>query len=145
MPDTTPLLGLPYPIGTDLLMDGDEAIRDLALAIESKLGPASSPVVYPAAVGDVFEGSRLYRSGGSGTLRVALRCYDTVPPGGTLLTVPGAWRPQGGVGTSVWRVIVWRQNQNTTVPITLRNDGILYCEVALGNGDNILGMVRYPL
>lgn len=35
MPATTPN-GLPYPVGTDLVRDGDDAIRDLALAVDHR-------------------------------------------------------------------------------------------------------------
>jgi hypothetical protein len=37
MPSTTPK-GFPYPLGTDRLMDGDDAIHDLALAVDTKVG-----------------------------------------------------------------------------------------------------------
>lgn len=36
-PSTTPH-GYPYPLGTDRLTDGDESIRDLALAVDGRLG-----------------------------------------------------------------------------------------------------------
>ena len=38
MPGTTPSLALPYPTGTDRVMDGDNAIQALALAVETDLG-----------------------------------------------------------------------------------------------------------
>lgn len=34
----TTALGFPYPLGTDRVMDGDDAIRALAEAVDSKLG-----------------------------------------------------------------------------------------------------------
>ena len=48
MPATTPH-GYPYPVGTDRLMDGDNAIQALAEAVDSKLGVAAAgSVAYPA-------------------------------------------------------------------------------------------------
>ena len=44
---TTPLLGLPYPDGAERVMDGDNAIGALALAIDAILGRQENP---PAAI-----------------------------------------------------------------------------------------------
>lgn len=47
MPATTPG-GLPYPLGTDLVVDGDDAIRNLATAVDARLTfPGAS---YPAPI-----------------------------------------------------------------------------------------------
>lgn len=37
--------GYPYPLGTDRVADGDEAIRDLAQAIDTKLGVVAGGTV----------------------------------------------------------------------------------------------------
>jgi len=39
----TPIYALPYPLGTDLIIDGDDAIRALAERIEAILDAASIP------------------------------------------------------------------------------------------------------
>lgn len=39
----TPIYALPYPLGTDLIMDGDEAIRALAERLEAVLDAAGIP------------------------------------------------------------------------------------------------------
>lgn len=41
MPANTPK-GYPYPLGTDRLMDGDDAIHALATAVDTKLGVAAA-------------------------------------------------------------------------------------------------------
>lgn len=47
MPQNTPK-GFPYPIGTDRVMDGDDAIRNLATAVDTKVGlVASGQVTVP--------------------------------------------------------------------------------------------------
>lgn len=43
MPANTPK-GFPYPLGTDRVMDGDDAIHNLASAVDTKLGLAASGV-----------------------------------------------------------------------------------------------------
>jgi hypothetical protein len=40
MPATTPK-GYPYPLGTDRVMDGDDSIKALATAVDTKLGVAT--------------------------------------------------------------------------------------------------------
>lgn len=37
---TTPIYALPYPVGTDLIVDGDNAIRELAERVEAILDAA---------------------------------------------------------------------------------------------------------
>ena len=43
MPANTPK-GYPYPLGTDRLMDGDDAIHALATAIDTNLGAAAAGI-----------------------------------------------------------------------------------------------------
>jgi hypothetical protein len=45
MPANTPLFGFPYPLGTDRVMDGDNAMGALALAVEGQLsgGAGTTP------------------------------------------------------------------------------------------------------
>ena len=43
MPATTPK-GYPYPLGTDRVMDGDDAIASLANAVDTKLGVAAAGI-----------------------------------------------------------------------------------------------------
>jgi hypothetical protein len=38
-------LGYPYPVGTDRVMDGDDAIHNLASAVDNKLGLGASGIV----------------------------------------------------------------------------------------------------
>lgn len=52
MPDLTPIYGLPYPVGTDLIMDGDDAIRALAERLEEVLDAASIPPPAPLQTGE---------------------------------------------------------------------------------------------
>jgi hypothetical protein len=44
MPANTPR-GYPYPLGTDRVMDGDDAIHNLATAIDTKLGVSAVGLV----------------------------------------------------------------------------------------------------
>lgn len=44
MPSTTPK-GFPYPLGTDRVMDGDDAIRNLATAVDGSVGAHAAGTV----------------------------------------------------------------------------------------------------
>lgn len=44
MPASTPH-GYPYPLGTDRVMDGDDAIHNLATAVDTQLGAAAQGTV----------------------------------------------------------------------------------------------------
>lgn len=46
MASTTPKLGLPYPVGTDRLMDGDNAIQSLAETLETRFGDPPAMSIY---------------------------------------------------------------------------------------------------
>jgi hypothetical protein len=47
MPANTPR-GYPYPVGTDRVMDGDDAIHNLATAVDTRLGvSATGTVTHP--------------------------------------------------------------------------------------------------
>lgn len=46
---TTPIYELPYPVGTDLIVDGDNAIRALAERVEAVLDAAGVTPPVPAA------------------------------------------------------------------------------------------------
>ena len=53
MPASTPVYGFPYPLGTDRVMDGDNAIEALARAVESQIAAAAYKVLgYAQVVAD---------------------------------------------------------------------------------------------
>jgi hypothetical protein len=47
MPSTTPLFGFPYPVGTDRVTDGDNAIEALARGVETQLSGGGATVSSP--------------------------------------------------------------------------------------------------
>jgi hypothetical protein len=52
MPANTPK-GFPYPVGTDRVMDGDDAIKNLATAVDTMLGTAAAAMVTSAVPGSL--------------------------------------------------------------------------------------------
>lgn len=55
MPANTPL-GYPYPLGTDRVMDGDDAIHNLATAVDTRAGVFASGLAQIASVGGTTVG-----------------------------------------------------------------------------------------
>jgi hypothetical protein len=86
MPASTPLYGLPYPTGTDRVMDGDNAIGALADAVESLVHGSTSPLV------PIFQRS-------SAPFTVPLTTEAGIPS--TLVTLPTV--PAGlGYTAAIW-------------------------------------------
>jgi len=57
MGSQTPFYAFPYPIGTDRVMDGDNAIQALAEKVESVLGKGTSPAARTWAAQRAINGS----------------------------------------------------------------------------------------
>lgn len=95
MSSTTPG-GLPYPLGTDRLMDGDDAIRALALAIDTRLGTDSGWITLPNASGITGTAQLCVRNG---WVFINLHVYGTIVAGATVLVaaggIPAAYRSTG--------------------------------------------------
>lgn len=88
MPANTPR-GYPYPLGTDRVMDGDDSIRALAEAVDTKLGVIASGAVTVTVTNSV-----------SGFAAVVFPAgMFTVPP----KVIPGN---NGGSGSSAYLMTV---------------------------------------
>ena len=67
MPASTPLFGFPYPLGTDRVMDGDNAIGALARKVEDQLSGSAGAVPgapYRSHAAAVFMDNALAANGG---------------------------------------------------------------------------------
>lgn len=81
--------GLPYPIGTDRVVDGDNAIRALAEAVEARIGIKQSVPSVPAA-GWSGVGSLIARGG---FVFLNARMAAVANAADTMLIVPVGMRP----------------------------------------------------
>lgn len=92
MPATTPTNGLPYPLGTDRVMDGDDAIKALAEALDPPWTALPLGANMSARAGFAAPGCRLV-----GTKKVELRGGITkssaLVSADVLGTLPAAMRP----------------------------------------------------
>lgn len=101
MPATTPNLALPYPLGTDRVMDGDDAIHSLATALDgtawvgiaafangwTNFGGGYQAARYRKQAGELWlEG--VIRPGGNGAAAFTLPAGFVIPA--TTLAVAGA-------------------------------------------------------
>lgn len=102
MGSQTPLFAIPYPLGTDRVMDGDDAMHALAQRVEDRVGGCIACVRGPATQSDIgatatailsvsatFKAGHRYRlSASSGNAQVsaaAPTCYASLRVDGTEL------------------------------------------------------------
>jgi hypothetical protein len=142
MPATTAKYAYPYPLGTDPVSDGDDAIKALADRVEAVNGPVAVNVAYAASAADNFEGTKVYKSGGLVVCRLAMRCVTAISAGVFFANVPATHRP---VGT--FRQICWNQAAAgvAVIPVTVNVTGDLYFEVAVPINQVILGHFAWPI
>ena len=94
-PSDTDKLDLPYPLGSDPVADGDNAIRALAERLEYLLGGTNTTGAFTFApnVSNAVEGCAVYASGKLLVCRIAIYCADNFPAMTPLVFVPAGWRP----------------------------------------------------
>jgi hypothetical protein len=145
MANTNPY-GFPYPIGTDRVMDGDNAIQALAEAVNNYLlpadanAPAGGIVLQPSVVADL-EGCAVYRRHSVCFVQFYVKTVAATGVGGFLATVAAGYKP-----TSAVRVMAWApQIASGHAPVTLKADGAIVAEPALAAGTGIYVMFAYPL
>lgn len=95
--------GLPYPVGTDRVMDGDNAIQALAETLDTKLLQDTGNMT-PAAAGFVVASSlwtgltgTCRRKNGTVSLAFNIVCHSDFDPGNIVnqnaVTIPTGWKP----------------------------------------------------
>lgn len=95
---TTPIFAIPYPVGTDRVMDGDNAMQALAERVETILAPTGTPLPYQNGwhdYGSGYEAATYQRIG-----RLVVLQGLASPAGSTSLgicTLPPGFRPAGTV------------------------------------------------
>src|SRR5262245_21823500 len=123
MGSTTPTNGLPYPVGTDRVMDGDDAIAALALALDPPWVALPLGANMSARAGFAVPGCRLV-----GTRKVELRggvqkttAFANVDVLGTL---PANMRPTiqaqlpiAGARTATPATVAWRLDVAATTGV----------------------------
>jgi len=98
MPGSSPLLGLPYPVGTDRVSDGDNVIQALSTALDGTPGKW----IYPAlgsgwTTGAGLAGAITYRLDGVGNCHIQGSLgYTGGQPAAKAFILPVGYRP------SVW-------------------------------------------
>lgn len=146
MPANTPKYALPYPLGTDLIANGDDMIKALAERVEAVLGPTSAAVAYSANAIDAYEGSRFYKSGGLVILKVGVRLNAAFGAGAAFLTAPAGFRPAVNARAVVWDVTAGTWAVGSFVPLTVEAvGGLTYFDAAVATAHSLVGTVVYPI
>jgi len=87
--------GYPYPVGTDRVMDGDDAIKALATAVDTKLGAAAAGTVD-------FTG---LTAGGTGSVTITFPAGRfTAPPTAVNFTVYSGNPSGANTYSAIWAV-----------------------------------------
>lgn len=135
---------LPATNGTVVYRKDTDALQVLkagtweTLSVDTNTDAA---VTYAGGVSDVFEGCRVYRRGSMGVLRLAVSIPGGAAAGATLVTTPTGYRPP-----AITRVMGWNQAAGSTVvPLSLNTNGVLWAEVAVAAGANLLASVPFVL
>jgi hypothetical protein len=93
MPATTPKYAFPYPLGTDLIAEGDDAIKALAERVEAVLGPPWIALPFAAGwanIGGAYDLSYYCKVGGFLYVRGNVMASGTSV---TICTLPAGYRP----------------------------------------------------
>lgn len=137
MGSVTPKFGYPYPVGTDRVMDGDDAIAALATAIENHTAGADAACVAGASI--VLNVGRVYRRGPLGLLVFNALANANVAANATFLTIPAGYRP-----LAQWRGAAFHAGGSVAL-VVASLDGTVTCNLALNNAQSVHGSLVYPI
>ena len=102
MPANTPK-GYPYPVGTDRVTDGDDAIHNLASAVDTKLGVATSGRVDTPIPGALNVQTSVAVTFPAGLFTVAPNLVATAG-GGAPQQAAVSWSAVTTTGVTLWGV-----------------------------------------
>jgi len=142
MPANTPIYGWPYPVGTDRVADGDNAIQDLAEAIEATVDglpiidqnfttsiTLGTNVVLNAFLGGV---ATIGRVGNLAIFRLPFDTTGTLADDATIATLPSGWRP---AETWLGTIAKVSSTGGTATACTVNSAGVVAARTALGAAD----------
>lgn len=142
MPADTPIYGWPYPVGTDRVADGDNAIQDLAEAIEATVDglpiidqnfttsiTLGTNVVLNSFLGGV---ATVGRVGNLAIFRLPFDTTGTLADDAIIATIPAGWRP---AETWLGTLAKVSSTGGVATTITLDSGGLVRARTALGAAD----------
>jgi len=139
MAGTTPILGFPYPTGTDRVADGDNAIQSLAQAVETNLIGANAAVTPGPNI--TVGSSAVYRRGRVGLLVVTNLTTGAVITGGaTILTLPTGYRPPVN-----WYGTVYNYSTLAAIAVAVTPAGLFQGLFNISAANALFGSIEFPL
>lgn len=90
MPGATVRIALPFPLATEPVSQGDDAIKALAEALDTYLQPATTEM---AAIAGFSGGGTAYRRGKMVTLQIAVTSTSARGPGESAVFAPAGMFP----------------------------------------------------
>jgi hypothetical protein len=141
MGSTTPVFAFPYPVGTDRVTDGDNAIQALAEKMEAVKGVKTALVAGGGTAGQDADGICVYRLPGQCLLRMFLNNVGAIGANVVIATLPAGLRPAircfGNAATL--------SPSAGIIPIDIQTDGTIRLGLGIGAGGIWGGMIPYPL
>lgn len=106
--------GYPYPVGTDRVMDGDDAIKNLAQKVDDNLKAGIASGVATAAMNGTTDGTPLGVTLPAGRFTVAPNVVVCVSAGGA-----GLWATNSGPTTTSFSIVLHtRSADSSSWPVT---------------------------
>lgn len=134
MPASTPKYAFPYPLGTDFIADGDDAIKALAERVEAVLGPAWIPLPFGAgwsSLGGAYQSADYCKV--AGFLYVRGNVQATAGATNTVCTLPTGYRPPGAQLVSV---VYWNGSGVASSQFTVNSTGQISTSWGAASGHN---------
>lgn len=138
MPGTTPNMALPYPIGTDKVRDGDNAIKALAESLDGLLGVVTAT----PGVGITASTARLELRAKTAHLNFDLTATLAQGGGATMISWPAALSPIGGAR---W-ITAYNVTLNTVILLSAdaATNGLRTATGTLASGHRVVGSASWP-
>jgi hypothetical protein len=142
MAGTTPKFAWPYPTGTDLVMNGDNAMEALARATETTITTKDSASCTAGPNVTLWGGTVVLRTGGWGTLCVSYSPSLAMANGAVVATLPVGFRPGNEIYFTVVDLLAASNFANA---LLVDSSGQVKCMRADASTQQHVGSCSFPI
>lgn len=141
MPGSTAILALPYPLATEPVSQGDDAIKALAEAVDAYIASGNTTMSSSGA-GVNAAAVVAYRRAKFALFNVNLSTTAALASGAILFVVPAGYRPPAGV--TIFGTLV-DSGSGATIRVHFEAAGNVTVQQAVASGVTVRGSVTVPL
>jgi hypothetical protein len=138
MGSTTTSLALPYPVGTDRVMDGDNAMQALAERLDAVIA-GTTGIISPGAGLTILSDNRVWRRATMCGFPIKWSVTAPFAAAASVGSVPAGFRPPVD-----WSIVCY-QGPSQVATLTVRANGNIHTEAALASGLGLYGHAVYPM